>query len=92
MRVLPAELYLLYQQFVAEESLSVIRHDLRNKLGSIRNAAFYVRRKLDKIAPEVAIKDPRVPEFLAMIATEIPRGPLNRSCSRGCRRRWTPSP
>jgi signal transduction histidine kinase len=71
MRLIPSELFLLHQQFVVEESLSVIRHDLRNKLGAIRNASFYVRRKLDKTAPEVAAKDPRIPEFLGMITTEL---------------------
>src|SRR4051794_38903019 len=67
----PAELFPLHQHFVVEESLSVIRHDLRNKLGSIRNAAFYVGRKLQKAAPELAAADPRVPEFLSMIGREI---------------------
>jgi signal transduction histidine kinase len=71
MRVVPEELALLHQLFVVEESLSVIRHDLRNKMGSVRNAAFYIRRKLDKIAPEVAAKDPRIPDFLGLIVGEL---------------------
>lgn len=70
MKVIPRELFLLHQWFVVEESLSVIRHDLRNRLGSIRNANFYVRRRIQKLAPELAATDPRIPEFLALIATE----------------------
>lgn len=71
MVVPPSELFPLYQQFVVEEALSVMRHDLRNKLGSIRNAAFYVGRKLEKAAPDVATKDPRVPQLLALIGSEV---------------------
>lgn len=71
MKIIPDELFLLHQWFVIEESLSVIRHDLRNRLGSIRNANFYVRRRVDKLAPELGTADPRVPSFLALIASEI---------------------
>jgi signal transduction histidine kinase len=70
MKVIPAELFLLHQLFVVEESLSIIRHDVRNRLGAIRNANFYVRRRLQKLAPDVGAADPRVPEFLALIASE----------------------
>ena len=70
-RLVPEELFLLHQHFVVEEGLSLIRHDLRNKLGSIRNAAFYVGRKVAKSAPELAAADPRVPTFLALIGTEL---------------------
>jgi signal transduction histidine kinase len=43
---------------------------LRNRLGAIRNANFYVRRRLQKLAPDLGTSDPRVPEFLALITTE----------------------
>jgi signal transduction histidine kinase len=71
MKIIPGELFLLHEWFVIEESLSVIRHDLRNRLGAIRNASFYVRRRLQKLAPDVGTSDPRVPEFLTLIPTEI---------------------
>lgn len=71
MKSIPAELFLLHQSFVVEESLAVIRHDLRNRLGAIRNANFYVRRKLQKLVPDLGTLDPRLPEFLALIATEV---------------------
>jgi signal transduction histidine kinase len=71
MKSIPPDLFLLHQLFVVEEGLAVIRHDLRNRLGSIRNANFYVRRKLQKIAPDLGTSDPRLPEFLALIAAEV---------------------
>jgi signal transduction histidine kinase len=70
-KVIPSELFLLHQWFVVEESLSLIRHDLRNRLGSIRNANFYLRRRVQKLAPDVSTADPRVPEFFALIASEL---------------------
>jgi signal transduction histidine kinase len=70
-RFVPEELFVLYQHFVVEEGLSLIRHDLRNKLGSIRNASFYVGRKIQKAAPDLVTADPRVPTFLALIGTEL---------------------
>ena len=66
----PPELLALHQSFVIEEALSLIRHDLRNKLGTIRNASFYLGRKLQQAAPELAATDPRVPQFLALIGSE----------------------
>lgn len=70
MKTIPTELFLLHQWFVVEESLSLIRHDLRNRIGAIRNANFYVRRRLQKLAPDLGTADPRVTDFLAMITTE----------------------
>ena len=70
MKHIPAELFLLHQWFVVEESLSIIRHDLRNRLGAIRNANFYLRRRIQKLAPDIGTTDPRVPDFFALIATE----------------------
>jgi signal transduction histidine kinase len=53
---------------VAEEVASVLRHDLRNKLAAIRNAAFYVRRRLAKT--EAWTADPRLDEMSDVIQKE----------------------
>jgi signal transduction histidine kinase len=53
---------------VAEEVASVLRHDLRNKLAAIRNASFYVRRKLAKTDSWKA--DPRLEELSSVIQQE----------------------
>jgi hypothetical protein len=34
------------QAAAAEEMLSVMRHDLRNRLATVRNAVYFIRRKL----------------------------------------------
>lgn len=53
---------------LAEELLSQLRHPLRNKLSSIRNAAYYIRRSLEKSGMPA---DPRVGTFLTLIADEL---------------------
>ncbi|WP_437756368.1 sensor histidine kinase [Sorangium sp. So ce1389] len=54
---------------VADEILSVLRHDLRNRFAIVRNASFYIRRK---VAGEASCRqDPKVEEFLAMIDDEV---------------------
>jgi CheY-like chemotaxis protein/anti-sigma regulatory factor (Ser/Thr protein kinase) len=50
---------------VAEEVASLLRHDLRNHLASIRNAAFYLRRRTKDT--EIWRSDPRVPQFFTLI-------------------------
>jgi signal transduction histidine kinase len=50
---------------LAEEVVSVVRHDMRNKLGSIRNAAFYLRRRVQPT--EIWQSDPRVAQFFTLI-------------------------
>ena len=55
----------------AEELASVVRHDVRNKLGSVRNAAFFIERKLQR--ENLLQDDPRTQEFLKLIATELDR-------------------
>jgi nitrogen fixation/metabolism regulation signal transduction histidine kinase len=52
-----------------EESTTMLRHDVRNRLGSIRNMAFYVRRKISDT--ETAKADERIGEFLGKIESEI---------------------
>lgn len=57
------------QAAVAEEAFSVLRHLLRNKLGTIRNAAFYIKQKVS--GSEVWAADPRIKEFFDVIDEEI---------------------
>jgi len=54
-----------------EESTGALRHDVRNRIASIRNLAFFVRRKLG--TEEVPDRDPRVTEFLGKIEGEVQR-------------------
>jgi CheY-like chemotaxis protein/anti-sigma regulatory factor (Ser/Thr protein kinase) len=50
---------------IAEEVASVLRHDLRNHLASIRNAAFYLRRRVKDT--EIWRSDPRMEQFFGLI-------------------------
>lgn len=52
-----------------EEGLSMARHDLRNNLATIRNATFYLRRKMSQT--DAWETDARVPRFFAIIEEEI---------------------
>src|SRR4051812_42295145 len=54
-----------------EEATTPLRHDVRNRIASIGNLSYFVRRKL--AAELVAERDPRVPEFLAKVETEVQR-------------------
>jgi signal transduction histidine kinase len=54
-----------------EEATTPLRHDVRNRIASIRNLSFFVRRKLaTEVVPD---RDPRVPEFLVKIENEVSR-------------------
>ena len=44
-------------------------HDLRNPLGAIKNAIYYLNGKL--LNSEPAIQNPRIPEFLKIIDEEV---------------------
>ncbi|MET0794795.1 MAG: HAMP domain-containing sensor histidine kinase [Polyangiaceae bacterium] len=56
---------------VLEEATTPLRHDVRNRIASVRNLAFFVRRKLSaEAAPE---RDPRVADFLSKIEGEVQR-------------------
>ncbi len=66
----PPHLQALAKSFLAEEVASVLRHDLRNKMASIRNCTFYLKRKIDKNTT-LAQEDPRVPQFFGVIDTEL---------------------
>jgi len=61
-------LALVEQAAVAEEILAVLRHGLGNRFGTIRNAAFFVRRR---VARTTAEEDPRVDRFLQTIDDEV---------------------
>lgn len=57
------------QAAVAEEVLSALRHDLRNRFAIVRNASFYIKRR---IALDAAYQqDPRIEEFFAIIDEEV---------------------
>jgi signal transduction histidine kinase len=56
---------------ITEEVASVLRHDLRNKLAAIRNAAFYIRRRLAET--EAWRADPRLEELSGVIQSEATR-------------------
>ena len=65
----PLRLSRLMQAFIAEEVRAGLRHSVRNKLSSIRNATFYLQQKIEKNGQLVA--DSRVPAFLQLIDTEL---------------------
>lgn len=54
---------------LAGEVASLIRHELRNNLGSIRNAAFYLRRRVQ--GTELWGSDARVPQFFSLIDESV---------------------
>lgn len=66
----PPHLQRLLRSYIAEEVMSLVRHSLRNKLAAVRNASFYIKRKVET-TPTVLKDDPRVAQFFAMIDSEI---------------------
>lgn len=62
-------LWRVEQAVLTEELSSVTRHDVRNRLASMRNASFYIRRRLSK--SEIWGADPRLGEFLQLIDDEV---------------------
>lgn len=54
---------------VVEEATRALRHDVRNHMASIRNRAFFVRRKLAQEAS--AERDPRTMSFLEGIDQDV---------------------
>ena len=70
------ELVEAQDQLVRTEKLAAIgqlaasvAHDLRNPLGAINNAVYYVKRRL--MASEVAQSNPRVTQFLGIVEEEV---------------------
>lgn len=58
----------LERRTIAEAVQGVLRHDARNKVGAIRNAAFYLRKKTEK-TPLWA--EPRIADFFALIEAQL---------------------
>ncbi len=54
---------------IADEVLSELRHELRNNLSTIRNAMFYVRRRI--VGSELYDTDPRLRRFFDLVEVEI---------------------
>jgi signal transduction histidine kinase len=54
---------------IAEEIASVTRHDLRNKLASIRNASFYLRKRVE--GTELWTNDAHVARFFSLVEEQI---------------------
>ena len=54
---------------IVDETMSALRHDLRNKLASVRNAEFYIRRRLR--STETWQADPRLEEMSGIIQDEM---------------------
>jgi signal transduction histidine kinase len=54
---------------VAEVVTAVLRHDLRNRFSSIRNASYYLMRQVQKV--DLWKSDPRVEVFFQLIDKEL---------------------
>jgi signal transduction histidine kinase len=52
-----------------EEATSMLRHDVRNRLGSIRNMAYFVAKRVN--GSELVKGEPRIAEFLSRIESEV---------------------
>lgn len=61
----------------AEETASVVRHDLRNRLAAIRGAAFFLQRRVSET--DLWRGDARVPELFSAITEEVDRATLELS-------------
>lgn len=61
----------VYQALLVMEATAGLRHDLRNRLASVRNASFYLKRKVESSATELWANDGRVPKFFEMIDGEL---------------------
>lgn len=59
----------LHRLFIVVVATSAMRHEVRNKLGTLRNASFYIRRKVE--GSPAWNDDVRVPRFFQIIETEI---------------------
>lgn len=63
------ELEILERAAVAEVVAAVLRHDLRNRFSSIRNAAYYLMRQTQKA--ELWKADPRMETLFQLIDSEL---------------------
>jgi signal transduction histidine kinase len=64
-------LQVLLRRFIVWEATAVLRHDLRNHLAAVRNATYYVRRRVEALAQDLIEQDARVPIFLGLTASEL---------------------
>lgn len=64
-------LQVLLRRFIVWEATAVLRHDLRNHLAAVRNATFYVRRRVEALAQDLVERDARVPLFLELATSEL---------------------
>jgi signal transduction histidine kinase len=65
------EVRALHRRFVVHEATAVLRHDLRNRHAAVRNATFYVRKRVEKEAAALVEKDARVSKFFDLMGTEL---------------------
>jgi signal transduction histidine kinase len=77
----------LMRLFAAEESGSYLRHGLRNKLAAIRNAAFYLRKKVTnpdaRVAQMIELIDSELAAAEAMMHTKLPPADPKARCELG---------
>jgi signal transduction histidine kinase len=66
----PPRLQALWRSAAVDETVSSLRHDLRNKLASIRNSNFYIRRRAEKTTTLLK-DDPKVGEFFGLVESEL---------------------
>lgn len=59
----------LWRWACAEEQLSHLRHDLRNKIASVRNANHYLTKRAQ--GSDLWTKDPRVPTFFGIVEEQL---------------------
>jgi signal transduction histidine kinase len=71
MSSIDSDIRTLHRRFVVWEATAVLRHDLRNKLASVRNASFYLRRRVEQQAAELVARDPRVTTFFELSTSEL---------------------
>lgn len=57
------------RQAIAEAVQAVVRHDARNKVAAIRNAAYFLKKKAEK--HEALWKEPRVADFFTLIEAQL---------------------
>jgi signal transduction histidine kinase len=67
----PGHLVSLYDHCIVEETTSMLRHDLGNKIGAVRNAAFYIQKKVKTESEPGSATDSRITRMLDIIGSEL---------------------